>query len=706
MRKSGKITAQSAAVAERTYQLFRALLTKKQEYASRLFAWLLVFQWIAVVVIAFWVSAWTWSGTVSSIHIHVWSALVFGSIITSLPLYLTHTHPGAEITRHVMAVAQMLMGSLLIHITGGRIESHFHIFGSLAFLALYKDARVIATATIAVVADHALRGIFLPQSIYGISSPQIWRTVEHGLWVVFEDVILLASCKQSQQTTRDLAARQIELEELNSNVESLVRDRTRELERSEDALRASEAHYRNLFEHDVLTGLPNRALFEKELGEDLAAASEGRRCSSVILINLNRFKQLNDTLGHRVGDALLREVAQRLQPLFGPQDTFARMGGDEFGIRLTEGNPSAAEAKAQDVLQCFAKPFVTERHEIDITASLGISSYPESGQTSAELISHASIAMNQSKKLGSNRCVRFESGMLADLLKRASLEKHIKTALANKEFELHYQPQVSLQRGHGCAISGVEALLRWNSPALGSVSPAEFIPVAEEGGEIVSIGEWVLSEACKQSVRWTRAGLPSLSIAVNVSAVQFSRPGFVHSVETILRETGMDPRLLELELTETSVMQNLLHSIQQIKLLRDSGIKIAIDDFGSGYCSLNYLQKLAADTLKIDQLFVRGPSAETPGGRGILQAIVTMARSLNLHVVGEGVETEDQLFVLEESGCDLAQGYLLSKPLTSAGLEQLLVSNGTSASLMSLARALNRRTMPTPAERTEPVAIL
>ncbi len=901
------------AILNRSNELLEEQVFEERVTVSRTFVWLLGIQWIAVLIATVYWTPRTWAGVSSSIHPHVWMALILGGLFTGLPLFLARTDPGSLLTRHMVAIGQMLMGSLLIHTSGGRIENHFHVFGSLAFLALYRDARVIATATFVVVFDHFFRGMWFPQSIYGVVIPQLWRSLEHGLWVVIEDVVLLVSCQQSLAQLRQLGIRRAELELTNDVIAAQVREGTSQLRQSQKALTASEKDYRNLFadspvgmyrcasdgrvllansrllamtgydsiddlrtegfrppeieqfttnlrnasshaelvefkglwrrkdttelrvsgtarasldtagqpryidvtveditarsraedlerdravvlerigqnrplseildqiqtllenqvagsrcsisigpelssasdawvislgcgagapignlawyalhprppevlesraiqeaarlavmaldhdglyrklthqaSYDAVTDLPNRIYFESLLDQTIAEAKTKQESFAVLWIELDRFKQINDTLGYRAGDLLLGEIARKVQDTLQPEDIIARMSSDEFAVVVRNATSQASPRQAADRIQdVFAKTLFLEPHHVSISASLGIAVFPWDGETARELLTHADIAMCRAKKEGGNRTVLFAPEMGAGMARRKSIEIHMTTALRNQEFELYFQPQVSLPATDCRVIAGVEALLRWTNPVLGSVSPAEFIPVAEETGTILAIGDWVLAQACRQSVAWAAAGL-RIRMGVNVSALQFARPDFVPKLEATLAATGVDPALLEVELTETSLMQNLADTDSKVRRLRALGISVAIDDFGTGYCSLSYLHGLSANTLKVDQSFVRGISPESQGPAAILQAIVEMARCLNLTVIAEGVETEYQFSVLEKTGCDMVQGYLLSKPLPAAAMEKLLAANESSRAIYRLSRSLGKSTV-------------
>ncbi|WP_161884162.1 sensor domain-containing protein [Deinococcus alpinitundrae] len=429
--------------------------------------------------------------------------------------------------------------------------------------------------------------------------------------------------------------------------------------------------------HDALTGLPNRSLFLDRLERALAAARRHGDKLAVAFVDLDRFKLVNDTLGHAAGDELLRAVAQRLRGCLREVDTVSRMGGDEF-LLLLPGVRSISEASrvARKVISSLAPAFEVVGRELFVTASVGLSLYPLDAPDAQNLLSHADQAMYQAKEAGKNAFRVFSTEQPDDLQERFALEGELRQAVQRSELELHYQPLIEISSGR---VRGVEALLRWHHPRLGLVSPATFIPIAEESGLIVSpVGEWVLTEACRQNAAWQRAGLAPFQVSVNVSALQFDREDFVEMVAAALDSNGLEGRWLELELTETLVMRRVSESARQLARLRALGVSIAIDDFGTGHSSLAYLQQLPIDTLKIDRSFVLGLDASLVGGtHPLIQAVIAMGHALGLAVVAEGVETEVQLQWLGQEGCDLAQGFLLARPQSAGSLKAFLASAPT-----------------------------
>jgi diguanylate cyclase (GGDEF)-like protein/PAS domain S-box-containing protein len=420
--------------------------------------------------------------------------------------------------------------------------------------------------------------------------------------------------------------------------------------------------------YDNLTGLPNRMLFTNQLTLAIKHARLRQQRLAIFFLDLDRFKNINDTLGHAMGDQLLQGVAERLAASLRGEDTLARFGGDEFMLLLELKPPDDEGRIAQRILQNFDRPLKVEGNDYHLAASLGVSVYPEDGEDAATLIKNADTAANRVKEQGRNSYQRYLPDMHASAFAQLALENDLRQALVRGEFEVHYQPQVPMAGG---AMHGVEALVRWHHPTLGMIYPTEFIPVAESTGLIVPISEWVMKTACMQHETWHRAGLPPLRMAVNLSVRQFLQPGLVESITAILKDTGMDARYLELEITESVAMQNAEAAIRTLGELKRMGMKIAIDDFGTGYSSLSYLKRLPIDALKIDQSFVRDITTD-PDDAAIVTAAIVMAHSLKLKVTAEGVETEAQKNFLERQGCDYIQGYFHSKPMPAAAIEAML----------------------------------
>ena len=422
-------------------------------------------------------------------------------------------------------------------------------------------------------------------------------------------------------------------------------------------------------QHDTLTGLPNRLLFQDRVQQATRAGLRHGKKGAVIWIDLDKYKQINDTLGHRVGDEVLCEVARRLQNCLRKSDSVARVGGDEFTVLAQHlAQPEDAERVAATILATFALPFELAAHQTTLTASLGISMFPEHGEDPLTLLRNADIAMYSAKQAGGGTFRMFRSALSDSMQRRVLLERELKTAMERNEMNLNYQPLLD-RNGH---LDGVEALLRWNNPEAGQVSPGEFIPIAEETGLITSIGEWVTRTACRNAARWLQQGYNIPHIAVNVSALQFADGKFTALVERILRECGLPPSRLELEITETALMDNLVGVIEQIGMLRRLGVRFAIDDFGTGYSSLSHLRNLPVDCVKIDRSFIKDLEPGAEGCTTLVRGIIALAHNLGLQVVAEGVETAQQLALLNTLGCDINQGFFLHRPMSAEALEQLL----------------------------------
>lgn len=423
--------------------------------------------------------------------------------------------------------------------------------------------------------------------------------------------------------------------------------------------------------HDGLTDLPNRSMFSKVLSQSISEANRYQRQLAVAFLDLDGFKQINDTLGHEAGDELLKEVARRLRGCVRESDTVARLGGDEFVVLLPQLDDGQHAAKvAQKILAAIAKPFTLIGQEFRVTASIGISTFPADGLDEQTLTKNADLAMYHAKEEGKNNFQFYSAKLNANSLERLTLESSLRHALEHNEFRLHYQAKRDFASGR---VTGMEVLLRWEHPDLGTVTPMRFIPIAEETGLIVPIGKWVLNTACAQNVAWQQQGLPALPIAVNLSARQFHDGSLVQDIQSILAVSGMKPNLLELEIAEKLLTHDIEHTLRILTELKALGVRIAIDDFGTGYASLATLQRFPLDTIKIDRSFVRDLTiTAAPVDTGLADAIIAMGKSLSLTIVAQGVETKDQAEFLRTHACDELQGFYFKKPLPADQFARLL----------------------------------
>ena len=433
--------------------------------------------------------------------------------------------------------------------------------------------------------------------------------------------------------------------------------------------RAMSRKMAHLAQHDSLTDLPNRVLLNDRLREAIILSRRHKRELSVLFLDLDRFKHINDSLGHVVGDRLLQSVARRLISCVRNSDTVGRQGGDEFVVLLWEVRRAEdAAIAATKILEALRKPHLIDQHELHITASIGIVTYPEDGTDVETLMKKADLAMYHAKQTRPDSYQFFKPEMNARAIERQSLEDSLHYALERQELVLHYQPKFNLATG---GIIGAEALIRWRHPQRGLVPPGQFISIAEECGLIVPIGRWVLREACRQARAWQIAGLAPLCVAINVSAVELRAPGFVAGVRATLKETGLEPRYLELELTETVLIEDSRSVADVLKELKDIGVLLALDDFGTGYSNLSQLKRFPIDALKIDQSFVRDLAVDEDDA-GIVTAVIGMGKSLHMRVVAEGVETREQLEILQEHGCPQGQGYYFCRPVPAEQFRRLL----------------------------------
>jgi len=433
----------------------------------------------------------------------------------------------------------------------------------------------------------------------------------------------------------------------------------------------AQEHIEKLAHFDQLTGLPNRAFLNDRFRYALSLAQRSGATLAVMFLDVDHFKDINDTLGHNVGDLVLMRLAKRLKEAVREEDTLSRQGGDEYILILPSTDADGAGMLASNLIEIVARPCQIEQHELTVTASIGIAIYPHDGKDLESLSKNADIAMYRAKREGRNSFRFYTPEMQIHSARNLMLANGLRHALERHELQLHYQPQLSLQDGR---VIGVEALLRWQHPGMGMISPVEFIPIAESTGQIISIGEWVLRTATRQLKEWIDNGIPPMMVAVNLSAVQFRQNDLPALIDRVLHEVNLPHHLLELELTEAATMDNTKAAVNMMNKLYELGIRMSIDDFGTGYSSLGYLKQFNVYKLKIDRSFVRDITSD-PGDRAIVTAIINMAASLNLKTIAEGTETAQQLDFLRSQGCDEAQGYYFSKPLPAKQLEVFARTN-------------------------------
>ena len=452
----------------------------------------------------------------------------------------------------------------------------------------------------------------------------------------------------------------------------LLKEKQRYKEQLEDLLRERTAQVNQLSFYDTCTSLPNRFLFEDRLSQALAAAQDNQ-IIAVLFLTLDQFKKVNDTLGHDRGDRLLSLTAERLKHVVSDRETVARFGSDEFALLLTQ---IADESDVTDLVEAISEsmtaPFDIHGNEVFVTLSVGVTLFPQHGTERQTLLKNAGAALYRAKRSGGNNCKFYTPDMHERASQRLRLEGSLRRALDNDEFILRYQPRVAVDTHH---ITGVEALLRWEHPELGLISPAEFVPLAEDTGLIIPIGEWVLHEACEQNRRWQEQGLEPFRVAVNISARQFQQSDILRVVVRALEAARMSPEHLELELTESSIMNNVDFAVKALTDLKQMGVEITVDDFGTGFSSLSYLKRLPIDALKIDQSFVRDATTD-PDDAALVMAVVTLGHNMRLKVIAEGVETEEQLRFLHLLRCDEIQGFLFSRPVAADEISRMLTKDG------------------------------
>jgi len=479
----------------------------------------------------------------------------------------------------------------------------------------------------------------------------------------------------------EIQLRDSELRDHRLKLEERVARRTRELEKVNAQLEISKQEAESVASameyhahHDALTGLPNRVLLYDRISSELAHARRQQSNAALLFLDLDRFKIINDSLGHAVGDQLLRIIARRLTDCVREEDTVARLGGDEFMVLLPRISGSADAGRiAKKINDSLVDPIACNGHELHITTSIGISIFPYDGTDAETLIKHADISMYRAKELGRNKAIYYTAEMNAGSRKQLAMETNLRKALERNQLSLFYQPKVDINSNR---IVGFEALLRWKHPTMGFINPLDFVPVAEISGLIVPIGEWVLNTAFRQLKQWHKAGFTGLTISINLSSAQLSRPGFEDVLEQALLESGLDATAAEVEITENMAMENIDTAVSVLERLKYIGVRIAMDDFGTGYSSLNYLRRLPVDTVKIDKSFVR-EIPDSPDDVTIVQTIIAMAQSLKLSLIVEGIENVRQLNFFRQLGVNIVQGYLFSKPVEAAEILKMLESQSS-----------------------------
>ncbi|GIW76316.1 MAG: hypothetical protein KatS3mg104_1379 [Phycisphaerae bacterium] len=789
--QSISLDRESSIPSKRAEYLFSERLAILARQCDRTFILLMVAQWAGAILIACYWSPRTWQGTTSFIHPHLLAAVILGGLLSGFPIYFAIRHPGTTVTRVIITVSQMSYSSLLIHLTGGRIETHFHVFGSLAFLAWYLDRRMLLLATLITTVDHAVRGAFWPETIYGVLSAGPWRTIEHAVWVMFEDIFLIIAIQRNLKELRENASLQAYTEQEYERIDREVQSKTREIAEKnvfldkvgeiagvggwrldlqtmtpfwtactralhgvdddyqptlESAIafyapearalvrkevqkaiecgtgfdfdapmiradgkhiyvrvlgavefengrpvrllgaiqditrhREMEQQLRDAAYRDKLTGLANRALLMEHLTKAIQTHQENPEWSyAVLFLDFDRFKMVNDSLGHETGDELLREIAQRLRWVTadgsishrdGPVATPYRLGGDEFVILLQGCHAKDHVTRiAETALEVLRQPYQIRGHEIVSTGSIGIVIAGYGHERAEDVLRDADTAMYRAKSAGKDRYMLFNERMHTEALRRLETESALRRALERQELFLNYQPIVALRDGR---IAGFEALIRWRRDGR-IIQPDEFIPVAEDTGMILPIGRWVIEQAIQQLSVW-RAEYPSddLSMAINLSRKQLIDRELIPCIRRVLEHCKVPPAAVKMEITESMVMEKTDSVLQTIRSLHEIGVKVSMDDFGTGHSSLASLHEFPIDILKLDRLFMQNLCLDL-NATAVVNATLTLAHHLGLKVVAEGLETPEQVAVLQSLDCDFVQGYLFSKPLSSNAVEQLL----------------------------------
>jgi len=598
-------------------------------------------------------------------------------------VFATYRRPGATLDAKALRIAagaRPTPGRLIVSRT---VRSESGTLGTVAVLsdltAVRERLKLHVAVALAVLLASALVAFLLAWWLQTMISRPIFHLLATAQRVSREKDYSLRAVKHGTDELgglidgfNDMLAqmeeREQQLRHAQDDLEQRVEERTRALQQEIEARQRVEETIRQLAYFDALSGLPNRVLFNDRLSQALTYAERNGEMVAVMLLDLDRFKTINDTLGHAMGDKVLRTVAQRLRGCLRAEDTVARMGGDEFPILLPGvGSAEGALKVAEKIIEALRPPLELEGHRLYATASIGVALFPLHGHDGATLVKNADAALYRAKDQGRDNCQFYTSGTGDRAFERMVLENSLRRAIEQGEFVLHYQPLVSPKDG---AIVAVEALLRWAHPELGLLLPSAFVPLAEETGLILPIGEWVLRTACRQARAWHDGGLP-VHVSVNLSSRHFRQRDLAVRIERTLAEAGIEPQHLTLEVKENVVLDNAEGALALLNELRALDLGLAVDDFGTGYSSLAYLKRLPVSSLKIDPSFTIGVPDDA-GNAAITRLIVTMAHSLNLTVVAEGVESETQLAFLVETGCDLVQGDLLSRPVMHQEMTTLL----------------------------------
>ncbi len=625
--------ASQFSIGRRAVAYFEASARQNTSTVDRMMAWLLALEWAGIMVVASANSAFVWEGADRHWNPHLLAAVFAGPVFIFPAIATALLYPSRALTRHVVAVAQMLVSVVLIGLTNGRIETHFHVFGSLAFLAFYRDWRVLITASAVAAIDHVARGIWWPASIYGALTVNPFRWLEHVWWVVFEDFFLLLAIQKGVAESKELA-----------HSKSLL--------------------YEGAY-HDVLTGLGNRRLLSEQFHAALTTTPDVRR--ALLFVDLDRFKQANDLHGHLVGDKLLQEVAKRLASTVDENAVLARIGGDEFNVFLREASEKDAAALGKRLLDSLTEPFNIEGHNLLLSATVGIGLCPQHGATLEGLQECADQAMYAAKAHGRNQVAIYSESHSANKSDFEGLARDLFDAQANDQFHLCYQPLI----GRNGKVSGFEALLRWKHPSLGLIMPAQFLPIAERSALILPIGEWVMEEACRQCRIWQSGSGAPVGVSINISAVQFEQPSFPEQVGRIAAQAGLHPSLLTLDINEGVAIRDMPKAHSHLNSLRSQGIRVSLDDFGTGFSSLSYLAELPVDSIKLDRSFIQ---REVGKGASVVEAVVELAHRIGLKVVAEGVESQMEADWLMTLNCDELQGYYVSWPLPGSLVLPYLIS--------------------------------